>query len=120
MQNLVLILEKTSSLKLAMILGSILIALLLILIAIPKSKLRATVLQIVGWSFNLLALLSILYIANPLDLIPDFIPFLGQLDDLAALISAIFEGIIGISSVIIARRELREIQENEDRERLLP
>ncbi len=37
------------------------------------------------WKRAIIALLAFLYIVSPLDLIPDFIPVIGWLDDLGVL-----------------------------------
>ncbi len=38
-----------------------------------------------NWKRGIIALLAILYILSPLDLLPDFIPVIGWLDDLGVL-----------------------------------
>lgn len=37
------------------------------------------------WKIALLALLAVLYVASPYDVLPDFIPFWGRIDDIAVL-----------------------------------
>jgi len=41
--------------------------------------------QEISWEKILLAVIGIVYLANPMDAIPDFIPFKGLLDDAAVL-----------------------------------
>ena len=46
------------------------------------------------WSM-IIALLAVLYIVSPIDIIPDFIPIVGWIDDLVVLvvgIGAFFQG----------------------------
>ncbi len=38
-----------------------------------------------GWKRGIIAILAILYILSPLDLLPDIIPVVGWLDDLGVL-----------------------------------
>ncbi|NTW00303.1 MAG: DUF1232 domain-containing protein [Oscillochloris sp.] len=46
-----------------------------------------------SWLFTAVTTLLGIYILSPLDLLPDLIPFLGQADDIVALITALFAGI---------------------------
>ena len=46
----------------------------------PKSQAK--------WKRVIIALLAMIYVISPLDLIPDFIPVIGWLDDLGVLVWA--------------------------------
>lgn len=54
---------------------------------IVKSQVRKTLWNRLGWKG--LAVLGIVYLILPLDLIPDIIPLLGQLDDLGVIVGLI-------------------------------
>jgi uncharacterized membrane protein YkvA (DUF1232 family) len=56
----------------------------------------------VGLAPRLIALALVLYLAMPLDLIPDFIPLLGYLDDIL---------IVGLGAVLLLRSIARHIIE---------
>lgn len=60
--------------------------LLAILLALPKSKFRSFALEAMGWTGGGA---SLLWIASPIDLIPEFIPIAGELDDVGYIISGI-------------------------------
>ena len=55
------------------------------------------------WSARLLILLSLAYATSPIDLIPDFIPILGQLDDLVLLPALISLALRKIPKSVMAR-----------------
>ena len=62
----------------------------LILMAIPKSKLRDIVLEYLGWGTATVSGISVI---SPIDVIPDFIPIAGQLDDIGMIIFGLISGI---------------------------
>jgi len=66
--------------------GTLLIVAFLILLSLPKSMLRCVLVEIGGWTLSALAAI---YVFNPIDLIPDFIPVAGWLDDGGALIGGL-------------------------------
>jgi hypothetical protein len=72
-----------------------LLALFMILLALPQSHLRYYVLRGLGIVFFTITGLIALYIVSPLDMLPDVIPVLGQIDDGGALIGAIITGLSG-------------------------
>jgi len=55
------------------------------------------------WSARLLILLTVAYATSPIDLIPDFIPILGQLDDLVILPALIGLALRKIPKPVMAR-----------------
>ncbi|MBX3412814.1 MAG: DUF1232 domain-containing protein [Pirellulales bacterium] len=73
--------------------GTILLLALMVLVAIPQSRLRDVLLQVVGWLF---AGGCAAYVLSPVDVVPEVIlgPF-GLVDDLIALI-------VGIGSAVAA------------------
>jgi len=54
-----------------------------ILLSLPKSRLRSFALEIIGWFTTAASAVSVF---SPIDLIPDFIPVAGQLDDVAMIV----------------------------------
>lgn len=76
-------------LKFMAILIAVLIVFFLVLLALPKSRLRQAILKIYSIVSLITAILSVIYIISPIDIIPDFIPVVGQSDDLVAVIGAL-------------------------------
>jgi uncharacterized membrane protein YkvA (DUF1232 family) len=52
------------------------------------------------WMSKFLILAALAYLASPIDLIPDFIPILGQLDDLIIVPSLIWMALILVPSEV--------------------
>jgi uncharacterized membrane protein YkvA (DUF1232 family) len=66
----------------------------------------------IGFMPRILAFLTLAYALSPIDLIPDFIPILGLLDDLVILPLLIFLTIKSIPDDVL--REARIASENEE------
>jgi len=90
--------------KIIVIASGALAALWLILIALPGSQLRAFFLEVYSKGLYVISGLLILYVINPIDLIPDILPLIGQADDAAAVIGAVFSGSFGWLSGILATK----------------
>ena len=75
-----------SFLKVAIIGIFALVALVLVLLAIPQTRFKSTLTEILAW-FGFLGASGL--VASPVDLIPDFLPVIGWTDDLGyALLAA--------------------------------
>jgi len=75
-----------SFLKFLFLCACALVALFVVLLALPQSKLRSNLMEIMGWTGGVASTSLIL---SPLDLIPDMIPVAGQADDFVYLLCAV-------------------------------
>jgi uncharacterized membrane protein YkvA (DUF1232 family) len=92
--------------KIVAILGAVFIVLVLILLAIPGSRLRKVFSAIY---FVVAALLGV-YVVSPIDLIPDIIPLLGLSDDAVASVVAVANAVAGIILYLRRRSSPPELQ----------
>lgn len=81
--------------------GCLLLVSFLVLLALPKSKLRDVVMPIAGWGF---ALLCGIYVASPVDVIPDLIPVVGWVDDVGAIAAGLTSACLALGAGKSSRR----------------
>jgi uncharacterized membrane protein YkvA (DUF1232 family) len=93
--------------RLMVICGTVVVVAFLVLLAIPQSTLRAVLLEVIGWVG---AAFALLYGVSPIDALPDFIPVVGWVDDVAVLGGGIFAAVTALR----AGRERRELAAPKD------
>ncbi len=83
---------------------TVLVVAFMVALSLPQSRLRGFVLEIAGW---LLTALCAAYVISPLDLVPDFIPIAGWIDDAGALGG----GAVALLTALRARRDRHNLLE---------
>lgn len=104
-----------SFLKFWVAMNVLIILVFLVLLAMPKSRLRAIFLAIMGWVLKATAAVCLLYVISPLDLVPDGIPVAGYLDDLIIGVLGVLSGIGGFKSAAEGRNDTLWLEEHEYR-----
>ncbi len=85
---------------------------------LQNTKQQLTVVKLVAshprtpWLSRIMLLAALAYAASPIDLIPDFIPVLGYLDDLLIVPSAIWFAYRMIPAEVISECKLQAAQMN--------
>jgi uncharacterized membrane protein YkvA (DUF1232 family) len=97
---------------------SVVLCLFFVLVSF-KSRFSVFALKVYSMTLETIAVISIIYVLSPMDLLPDLIPILGQIDDAAALVQALFTGVMGAFSWLESNKMKRELAP-EIGERFLP
>jgi len=95
-------------LKFIAVLIGVLIVVFLVLLALPNSKLRQSILKIYSIVALISTIFSVGYIISPIDAIPDLIPVAGQGDDLVAVVSALATAVTGFISWRKSKDKIKE------------
>ena len=82
--------------KIAAVVAGVIILLLIILLSLPNSPLRKWLLKIAGSLLLAVTVICVIYIASPIDALPDVLPLIGQVDDAGALITGVLNLVGGI------------------------
>ncbi len=75
--------------------GTLLLGGFMVLVAMPQSRMREVLMPIVGWA---VAALSAVYVVSPIDVLPDFIPIAGWLDDGGAIVTGIAGAVMALKA----------------------
>jgi uncharacterized membrane protein YkvA (DUF1232 family) len=78
----------------------------LILLSIPNSKLKGIALKVFSKILYVFTTLTLFYVISPVDLIPEVIPLLGQVDDALALVLGV---VVFLPMAIISGLEGKKI-----------
>jgi len=81
-------------LKIAFICITVLFAIFLVLLALPKSQLRSIILEIFGWSVSAG---SAALVVSPVDIIPDILVGAGWIDDIGYIVMIIISALFAYS-----------------------
>lgn len=104
--------EFFSFLKVFMYCGTVFFVVMLVLLALPQSRLRCVGLELAKYAT---ACGLVLLIGSPLDVLPDVIPGLGWCDDIGYLVGAIYAVKSGLGErkkrLLYEEIELKELQE---------
>ncbi|MGH7243426.1 MAG: YkvA family protein [Phycisphaerales bacterium] len=98
--------EFFSFLRCLMFCGTVFFLAMLVLLALPKSRLRSVGVEISRW---VVAGFLLLMVPSPVDLIPDVIPGIGWLDDIGYLAGSV----CAVRSALNLRRRRLELEEDE-------
>jgi hypothetical protein len=93
--------------KVVVIAGAAVIALLLVLLSLPKSRLRSVLFEAFFWAVTAAA---VVLVVSPVDTIPDIFVGLGQLDDLMYVVGSIGSAMLAVRQ----RRQRRSLPSGEE------
>ena len=86
----------------------LLVIVLIILLAMPRSRLRPVFLRVVGSGFTIVGLLCVLFLCNPLDLIP----VVGEVEMGADVLAVILSFSLAAVSFIAAGKQVKADKES--------
>lgn len=85
--------------------GTLLLGGFMVLVAMPQFRMREVLMPIVGWA---VAALSAVYVVSPIDVLPDFIPIAGWLDDGGAIVTGITGAVMALKAQAESKKRITE------------